>query len=114
MRWDSEQSILRSGLKAQIFGFLLPCQRRVTRINISCPLLSVIFWCPWNAVVPSPPAPPTIDPIPAPLPPPKTPPSKAPAPAPIADERWLFGPCRLTQSRLPRPPFHRMVHGKAQ
>src|SRR5581483_6187470 len=57
-------------------------QALVMRISISCPLSRVIFWWPWKAVVPSPPAPPTMEPIPAPLPPPKIPPSKAPAPAP--------------------------------
>jgi hypothetical protein len=54
------------------------------RISISNPLFNVIFWRPWNAVVPSPPAPPTTESMPAPLPPPNMPPSSAPAPAPIA------------------------------
>src|ERR1700761_802822 len=67
----------------------------VMRISISNPLFNVIFWRPWNAVVPSPPAPPTMEPIPAPLPPPKMPPSSAPAPAPIAV---------CTALVLPRPP----------
>jgi hypothetical protein len=58
--------------------------RPAMRMSISNPLFSVIFWRPWNAVVPSPPAPPTTEPMPAPLPPPKMPPSSAPAPAPIA------------------------------